>query len=116
MLKCKRIYDPPEATDGYRVLVDRLWPRGLTKERAKIDEWMKDLAPSDTLRRWFSHDPKKWDEFKKRYREELKNPTKAALLAQIRELSRRQTVTILYSARDEKHNNAVVVREMIKER
>ena len=108
----KRIYDPPKRTDGLRILVDRLWPRGLKKEKAVIHEWLKDIAPSDGLRKWFSHDPKKWQEFKSRYLKELKE--KNELIKGIAEKARDQTVTLLYAAKDSKFNNAVALAEVIK--
>ena len=111
MLKLKRVYDPPSKDDGKRLLVDRLWPRGIKKEDAKIDEWLKDIAPSDELRRWFSHDPAKWQEFRRRYKEELKE--KRELIERLREEAKRGTITLLYAARDEEHNNAVVLKEVI---
>ncbi len=111
MIRIKRIYDPASPGDGRRILIDRLWPRGLKKEEARFDEWLKDLAPSDELRKWFSHDPAKWNEFQKRYRSELRG--KAELLERLRTEARKGTVTLLYSARDEEHNNAVVLKELI---
>ncbi len=111
MIRIKRIYDPASPGDGRRILIDRLWPRGLKKEEARFDEWLKDLAPSDELRKWFSHDPAKWSEFQKRYRSELRG--KAELLESLRTEARKGTVTLLYSARDEEHNNAVVLKELL---
>jgi uncharacterized protein YeaO (DUF488 family) len=111
MIRIKRVYEPPEPSDGIRVLVDRLWPRGLAKEKARIDQWQKDLAPSDALRRWFGHDPGKWNEFKRRYRQELGRKTE-----ELRELAgqaRHGIVSLLYAARDEAHNNAVVLKEVL---
>jgi uncharacterized protein YeaO (DUF488 family) len=108
MIRTKRIYEPATAEDGLRILVDRLWPRGIEKEKAKVDLWLKEIAPSDVLREWFSHDPKKWDQFKRRYEAELKD--KQELLHSIlSEEKRRKTVTLLYSARDEEYNNAVAL-------
>jgi uncharacterized protein YeaO (DUF488 family) len=104
----KRVYDAPEKRDGCRVLVDRLWPRGLSKKSAHVDYWIRDVAPSATLRQWFAHDPAKWVEFKKRYFRELKG--KAEGMKQIRALTRQGTVTLLFGARDEKHNNAVALK------
>jgi uncharacterized protein YeaO (DUF488 family) len=106
----KRVYDPPAAGDGLRVLVDRLWPRGLSKAKARLGEWVKDVAPSDGLRKWFGHDPAKWAEFRKRYRAELKeNPeTLAGLSTHARD---RRQITLLYAAKDDRHNNAVVLAE-----
>ncbi|MGA7174814.1 MAG: DUF488 domain-containing protein [Candidatus Acidiferrales bacterium] len=108
MFKLKRIYVPAKPADGYRVLVDRIWPRGVSKEKAGIDLWMKEIAPSDHLRKWFSHDAKRWIEFQKRYREELR--ATAELTKQLRELEKtHRTVTLIYSARDERRNQAVVL-------
>ena len=109
-VRIKRIYELP-GRDGERVLVDRLWPRGVAKEGARIDQWLKDIAPSAELRAWFAHDPARWAQFRRRYRREL-----AACRAQIealRRLARRRPLTLLYSARDERHNQAVVLREVI---
>lgn len=111
MVKVKRIYDPPSPEDGKRALVDRLWPRGIKKEEAKIDEWLKDIAPSSELRKWFSHDPEKWEGFRERYRKELKD--KSDLIGKIRGESKKGTVTLLFSAKDKEHNNAVVLKEVI---
>lgn len=114
MVKIKRIYDPPSKDDGERILVDRLWPRGIKKEDAMIDEWLKDIAPSDELRKWFSHEPSKWQEFRKRYRSELKkNPV---LIERLITESKKGTITLLFAAKDIERNNAVVLREMIEER
>lgn len=115
MFKVKRIYAAPEKSDGYRVLVDRLWPRGLSKEKAHLDLWLKEIAPSDELRKWFAHDPKRWPEFQKRYRAELKN--NAALVKQLKELEKRHgTVSLLYSAHDELHNQAVALMSFLSPR
>jgi uncharacterized protein YeaO (DUF488 family) len=109
-ISLKRAYEPPAETDGMRVLVDRLWPRGITKSRARIDLWLKDLAQSTELRKWFGHDPGKWPEFRKRYRAELKgNPA----LAELREQSRQRDITLVYAARDELHNDAVVLKQVL---
>ena len=113
MLKIKRIYDPVSSDDGKRILVDRLWPRGMKKEKAQLDGWLKDIAPSDDLRKWFSHDPGKWPEFKKRYRAELK--TQSAALEKLRKDAKDKAVTLLYAARDPEHNNAIFLKELIKE-
>ena len=112
MLRIKRIYDPVSPDDGKRILIDRLWPRGVKKEDAKIDEWLRDIAPSDELRKWFAHDPKKWKEFKERYKKELKD--KDEILARLKKEMRQGDVTLLYSARDEEHNNAIALKEMLK--
>lgn len=112
MLKIKRVYEGFDKSDGYRVLVDRIWPRGVSKEKAHLDLWLKEIGPSDTLRKWFSHDPKKWAEFKKRYKEELK--LKDQEVKQLKDLVKSQkTVTMLYGARDETHNQAVVLQEYL---
>jgi uncharacterized protein YeaO (DUF488 family) len=113
MLKVKRVYDPRSEEDGTRVLVDRLWPRGVSKERAGIDLWMKEIAPSDELRRWFGHEPSRWEEFRARYRKEL--AAKKDLLGSLRKMSLDGTVTLVYAAKDPAHNNAVVVEEMVGE-
>lgn len=111
MIKLKRIYDPPTPDDGTRVLVDRLWPRGIAKDEARLDDWLKEIAPSDALRKWFGHDPAKWEEFRERYRRDLE--TKAELLDGLRKLAVEGTVTLLYAAKDEEHNNAVVLKELL---
>jgi len=111
MIRLKRIYDPFSREDGKRVLVDRLWPRGLRKENAHIDEWIKDIAPSDALRKWFSHDPSRWEEFKKRYNDELKG--KKELLKELLADSRKGTVTLLFAAKDIERNNAVLIKEVL---
>ena len=113
MVKIKRIYDQPEKTDGTRVLVDRLWPRGVKKQDAGFDLWLKDIAPSDDLRKWFSHDPSKWQEFRKRYKNELKD--KPDLIDDLKIIARQRTVTLLCAAKDAVRNNAVVLKEMIEE-
>lgn len=113
MIKIKRIHEPCEPSDGYRVLVDRLWPRGQTKEGANLDEWLRDIAPSTELRRWFNHEPARWKVFAARYRAELGAEACIAHLDRLRGLARRGTVTLLYAAKDERHNNAVVIREVI---
>jgi uncharacterized protein YeaO (DUF488 family) len=110
-VQLKRAYEPADAGDGTRILVDRLWPRGVTKERAAIDQWMKDIAPSTELRKWFSHDPARWDEFRRRYAQEVRK--KSDLLDQLRSLARRGPITLVYSAHDEKHNDAVELRQLI---
>jgi uncharacterized protein YeaO (DUF488 family) len=113
MIRIKRVYEEPAKEDGYRILVDRLWPRGLTKERAKVDLWMKEIAPSDALRKWFGHEPEKWAAFAKRYREELGK--KNDLLKEVKRLEREQgTVTLLYGRKDEKQNQAVLIAAVLK--
>lgn len=106
-VRIKRAYEPPSGDDGMRVLVDRLWPRGLPKTRAAVDLWLKDLAPSVRLRRWFNHDPTRWTEFKQRYADEL--DAKKAAVAALLGAARRGNVTLLFGARDEKHNNATAL-------
>jgi len=108
-VQLKRAYAAPSAEDGVRVLVDRLWPRGLAKTEARIDRWIKDLAPSTELRKWFGHDPARWDEFRRRYQAELAG--RAALMQELRALARQQPVTLIFAARDEAHNEAVVLRD-----
>src|SRR6188472_3430390 len=110
-LKLKRVYETPRKDDGARILVDRLWPRGLTKEKAKVDLWLKEIAPSTELRKWFGHDPKKWKEFRSRYPRELKQHPDE--LEQIREKARKGRVTLLYGARDQEHNEALVLQEFL---
>ncbi len=112
MLKVKRVYEPPSADDGYRILVDRIWPRGVTKERARIDEWRRDLSPSTDLRKWYGHDPDKWDEFRRRYRAELEAAGKIADVRKIGEMARSRDITLVFGARDPLHNQAVAVREI----
>jgi len=110
-VKLKRVYEPPAADDGARILVDRLWPRGVSKERAAIDRWMKDIAPSTELRQWFGHDPARWQEFRRRYAQEVRQHRE--LLDQLRALARQGPITLVYSARDEEHNDAVALRHLI---
>jgi len=113
VIKIKRVHESKEAGDGVRILVDRLWPRGLRSEQAAVDEWMKDVAPSDELRKWFAHDPEKWLEFKRKYTEELAAPEKAALLKRIAKSAASGNVTLVYAAKDTEHNNARVLEELI---
>ena len=112
VLKLKRVYEPAARSDGRRILVDRLWPRGLTKEKAALDEWMKEIAPSTELRRWFAHDPEKWPEFQKRYRQELR--AHADLVREIATRASRSRVTLVYGARDELRNEAVVLAAVVR--
>jgi uncharacterized protein YeaO (DUF488 family) len=109
----KRIYDPPDPPDGYRVLIDHVWPRGVSRDRAKLDDWIRELAPSDELRRWFDHVPGRFDEFRARYRSELAGHSER--LEELRARSRQGPVTIVYAARDRDHNNAVVLAELLRE-
>lgn len=110
-IKVKRAYDLPAPGDGFRVLVDRLWPRGLSKERAAVDEWLREVAPSTDLRRWFAHDPARWAQFKRRYSAELEAPAALDTVARLRSLTAEGDITLLYAAKDELHNNAVALRE-----
>jgi uncharacterized protein YeaO (DUF488 family) len=110
-IKLKRAYDEPMPEDGTRILVDRLWPRGLTKKAAAIDRWFKDIAPSTELRKWFGHDQARWEEFRRRYAIELQG--NAEKVEEIRELARHGPVTLVYAAHDEAHNDAVVLREIL---
>jgi len=112
MLKIKRVYDPPSPADGKRILIDRLWPRGLRREDAHIHEWRKDVAPSSELRKWFGHDPKKWDEFRKRFFKELQE--KRGAVDVIVRLAQNGTVSLVYGSREERFNNAVALKEYIE--
>lgn len=108
-IKIKRVYEKKSNSDGYRILIDRLWPRGLKKTEAKVDLWIKEIAPSDDLRKWFAHDPERWISFKAKYKKELREKTD--LINQIKTLQKQKgLVTLLYSAKDEEHNNAVVLK------
>lgn len=115
MIKIKRVYEKPAKQDGFRVLVDRLWPRGMKKEAAHVDVWMKDVAPSDALRKWFGHEAERWAEFQKRYRQEL-----AQAKNRVGELEKMEkehgTLTLLFGAKDEQHNQAVVLEQVLKSR
>jgi uncharacterized protein YeaO (DUF488 family) len=114
MIRVKRVYDPPSSDDGTRFLVDRLWPRGAKREALRLDGWLKDVAPSEALRRWFSHDPTKWDEFRRRYSVELDG--KPETWQPILQAAQRGNVTLLYSARDTEHNNAVALKAYLGKR
>ena len=115
MIKIKRVYEKTAKEDGWRVLVDRLWPRGIKKELAHVELWMKDVAPSDALRKWFGHEPEKWNEFRKRYRAELEK--KKDLVAQLKKLEKEHgTLTLVFGAKDEAHNQAVVLAEALRKR
>jgi uncharacterized protein YeaO (DUF488 family) len=114
MFKLKRVYEEPNAQDGYRVLVERLWPRGLSKERAALDLWLKDVAPSAALRQWFGHDPARWAEFRKRYLQELK--TKEDEIRLLKQKEKEGAVTLLFAARDVEHNGAIVLRSLLESR
>jgi uncharacterized protein YeaO (DUF488 family) len=112
-IRLKRVYLPPSPDDGVRVLVDRLWPRGMRKADAAIGRWLKEIAPSTELRRWFGHDPSRWDEFQQRYKAELSEDT--ALLDELRGIAKKGTLTLIYSAHDEAHNQAVVLRDVLSQ-
>jgi uncharacterized protein YeaO (DUF488 family) len=112
MIKLKRAYDQAVKSDGFRILVDRLWPRGISKERAALDIWMKDIAPSTELRTWFGHDPAKWSEFKKRYKAELKKNSE--LTNFIHKKAAHAIVTLVYGAKDQEHNEAIVLKDFIE--
>ena len=110
-IKVKRVYEKPNAKDGFRILVDRLWPRGLTKEKAAADLWLKDIAPSTELRKWFNHDPEKWKEFQKKYQKELEENKE--VVSVLKEHVKQGPVTLLYAAKDETHNEALVLKDFI---
>lgn len=113
MIKLKRVYEKYDEDDGFRILIDRLWPRGLSKEKAKIDIWLKEIAPSDGLRKYFGHKTEKWDEFKDKYRNELVN--KQDEIDEIKKLeNQHKIITLLYGAKDDRHNNAVVLKEIME--
>jgi len=111
-VKIKRVYEPPLSDDGSRILVDRLWPRGLTKEKAHVDLWLKEVAPSTELRQWFGHDPAKWKSFRGRYETEIRNNDN--LIRELKEIAKKDTVTLLYGAGDEKHNEALVLKQFLE--
>ena len=113
MIKIKRAYESSSEDDGFRILVDRIWPRGVSKEKANLDTWMKEIAPSNDLRKWFAHDPKKWKEFENKYEEELKD--KSELIDEIKGIEKgKGKVTLIYSAKDKEHNNAVVLEHILR--
>lgn len=114
MIKTKRVYDPPESTDGLRILVDRLWPRGVSKDDLAMDDWIKEVAPSNDLRRWFGHKPERWEQFLARYFKELED--NQAQLEPLLKLSRTQSVTLLYAAKDTEHNNAEAIKLYLNSR
>ena len=113
MIKLKRVYETPSKGDGLRILVERLWPRGITKERASVDLWLKEVAPGIELRKWFGHDPAKWEQFCKRYRVELEQRKDAVNL--LKQKSKEGTITLVYAARDEKHNSAGALKEILEQ-
>ncbi len=114
MIKLKRIYDPVDSQDGARFLVERLWPRGVSKEKAELAGWLKELAPSPELRKWYQHDLGRWDEFRRRYLEELAAPGQWPLLAQLRKTAREGTVTLVLAARDPEHSSARVLKDFLE--
>ncbi|HEY7418127.1 MAG TPA: DUF488 domain-containing protein [Ktedonobacteraceae bacterium] len=114
-IKLKRAYEEAAEDDGTRVLVDRIWPRGLSKERAHIDLWLKDIAPSNELRKWFAHDPSRFSEFRQRYHQELTTSSRQEALHKLREMARQQKITLIFSAHDTEHNNAVVLQDLLNE-
>jgi uncharacterized protein YeaO (DUF488 family) len=111
-IRLKRAYDPPDSKDGYRLLIDRLWPRGVSRDRAALDGWEKELAPSEKLRQWFGHEPSRFEEFRRRYSEELRN--RRPLLTELRRRARDDTLTLVYAAHDTEHNDAVVLAEVLR--
>jgi uncharacterized protein YeaO (DUF488 family) len=113
-IRIKRAYESPAAADGYRVLVERLWPRGVRKEMLELDEWLKAIAPSNALRRWFNHDPERWAEFSVRYRAELREEPAASALRELAARAKRGTVSLIVAAKDEQHNSAVVLRSVLQ--
>lgn len=113
-LKLKRAYDPPVEGDGFRLLVDRLWPRGLRKDQARLDGWLKGIAPSTALRKWFGHDPARWEEFQRRYFAELDGRT--SIVEDLRQRTQRGRVTLVYGAKDQTHNHAVALQEYLRRR
>ncbi len=116
MIAIKRAYAPSSRSDGTRILVDRLWPRGVKKEEAHVEKWMRELGPSDELRRFFGHDPARWQVFRKRYLAELKRADARTLLVELENIARNGTLTLVYSARDQEHNQAVVLKEVLDKR
>jgi len=111
-VELRRVYDEGGATKGYRVLVDRVWPRGFSKEALRLDEWCREIAPSTPLRKWFGHDPARWESFRQKYLKELEG--KGDLLAHLRAVARKQTLVLLYSAKDQERNQAIVIREALR--
>ncbi|UTE78759.1 DUF488 domain-containing protein [Rossellomorea sp. KS-H15a] len=112
----KRIYDEPPRLGGHRILIDRVWPRGISKEDADLEEWMKEITPSPSLRKWFNHDPEKFEKFKQAYKDELHHDEeKQKILRKLKEMSENERVVLLYGAKDEKHNHAVVLKEVLED-
>lgn len=116
MLRLKRAYEPVNPKDGHRVLVERLWPRGLRREEAHLDEWLKDVAPSDSLRKWFHQDPGRWAEFKQRYARELDSPAARSAIEALAKRAADETVTLVFSSHDEEHNSAVQLKAIVERR
>ncbi len=116
MVRLKRAYEPAADADGRRVLVERLWPRGIAKDEAHLDAWMKDVAPSAELRKWYGHDTKRWPEFRRRYTEELQSPGREPLLHELAESARKGDLTLIYATHDTEHSGVIVLREYLKER
>jgi uncharacterized protein YeaO (DUF488 family) len=114
MLQLKRVYDEPSSDDGRRILVDRVWPRGLSKAEAQVDEWLRELGPSTELRKWFGHDAARWGEFRRRYRAELNQPDQRRRLQHLREIAAHERLSLLYGAKDREHNQAVVIAELLQ--
>lgn len=114
-IACRRVYDRPARSDGVRVLVDRVWPRGMRKEDAHLDEWVRDLAPSTELRRWYGHDPERFAEFRRRYEAELREPRRQELAEHLRSLARARSVTLLTATRDLEHSQAAVLADWLRE-
>jgi len=114
MIKVKRIYDPPEKGDGFRILVDRLWARGISKEKARVDLWLREIAPSNALRKWYGHDPAKWAEFKRKYLEEIEG--KKTEFDLLRQQAKGGTITFLFSSKEEKLNNAAALKEFVEKK
>lgn len=112
MIKLKRVYEPPSEDDGIRILVERLWPRGISQEKAKVDEWLKEIAPSQELRKWFQHDPAKWNEFQERYRKELDQNRE--LVSDLKQKIKRKKVTFVYAASDQERNSALLLKNYLK--
>lgn len=116
MVQIKRAYELPKPEDGYRVLVDRIWPRGVSKKQIQIDDWIKEIAPSTRLRKWFGHDPEKWKQFQLQYKKELERAEPSEKLDRLAELSKEQTLTLVYGARDKEHTHALVLKGLIEKR
>ncbi|HXX64931.1 MAG TPA: DUF488 family protein [Bacteroidota bacterium] len=114
MVKIKRVYEDPASSDGVRILVDRLWPRGMSKSRASVTFWLKEIAPTSSLRIWFGHRPERWRAFRSRYKKELQEPERKVAFQRLRTLSRRRTISLLYAAKDTRHNSAVVLAGLLR--